>query len=188
VARILGRGSLAEDPWRSVPRAVSVGPALGPVESAGPAGTDSKHGHKAFPAHRLGHHQPEAEQNRDQRQAKPQPLLHVRPLTRLSAPALRQTSVNSTNGSSATECLPIPMAATAAGITDMPNDGGREQDRRYRARAAADQDSLKRTTPLQRNMIARRRCTRTGNRNTSSMSLYVRGFPGFHLDENKFPA
>jgi hypothetical protein len=48
--------------------------------------------------------------------------------------------MNSTNGSSATECLPIPMAATAAGITGMPNDGGREQDRRSSARAAADQD------------------------------------------------
>jgi hypothetical protein len=177
IFRTKRRNNRGGDPWRSVPRAVSVGPALGPVGDAGPAGTDSKHGHKAFPAHRLGHHQPETEQNREQRKAKPQPLLHLRPLPvslpslcRLSAPALRRTSVNSTNGSSATECLPIPITATAAGITDMPNDGGREQDRRSKTAAPRHaqrpiRTDLKRTTPLQRNMIARRRCTRTGNRN-----------------------
>jgi hypothetical protein len=53
---------------------------LVPVGDAGPAGAGSKLGDKAFAAHRLGHHKPETTEHYDQREAKPQPLLHVRPL------------------------------------------------------------------------------------------------------------
>ena len=53
---------------------------LVPVSDAGPSGAGSERGRKAVAAHRLGQDQPEAKQHRDQREAKPQPLLHVRPL------------------------------------------------------------------------------------------------------------
>ena len=53
---------------------------LVPVRDAGPSGAGSERGGEAIAAHRLGQDQPEAKQHRDQREAKPEPLLHVRPL------------------------------------------------------------------------------------------------------------
>jgi hypothetical protein len=53
---------------------------LVPVGDAGPSGAGSERGGEAIAAHRLGQDQPEAKQHHDQREAKPQPLLHVRPL------------------------------------------------------------------------------------------------------------
>src|ERR1700722_11281782 len=94
---------------------------------------------------RLGHHQPEADENRDQRQAKPRPLLHVRPRPTL-APILR-ASMTATSGRSAAERLPIPMAATIAGVTDMPNDGAGEQGAVPGHAHPPFRTCLKRTTP-----------------------------------------
>ena len=62
---------------RRITRALS---SLVPVGDAGPSGAGSERGGEAVAAHRLGQDQPEAKQHRDQREAKPQPLLHVRPL------------------------------------------------------------------------------------------------------------
>jgi hypothetical protein len=55
------------------------------------------------------------------------------------APVLR-ASMTATSGRSAAERLPIPMAATIAGITDMPNDRAGGQGRCSTARASAVQD------------------------------------------------
>jgi hypothetical protein len=57
-----------------------------PVSDAGPSGTGSEHGDKALAAHRLGHYKPETSEHHDQREAQPQPLLHVRPLPSLAIP------------------------------------------------------------------------------------------------------
>ncbi|HZE53460.1 MAG TPA: hypothetical protein VE111_09375 [Bradyrhizobium sp.] len=55
-------------------------PALTAIGQAVPIQTRAKRGNKAIPAHRLGHDQPEAKENGDQRDAEQQPQVHFKPL------------------------------------------------------------------------------------------------------------